>query len=228
MIEHPNLKIIADDLGLHKSVNDGIIFLLKEGKISGASLMANGEAFEDAVKKCLEVELPNIGIHLNLVEQKSVVSDEQMSKNHRIFFLKYLLGLVKKDHIQREFEAQFKKIIQAGIRPLFIIVNQPVNLSGGKFFRKLQLLFLNLLSLVAKKKIKRAGLDCNDFFVGFINAGNMSGSDIKYAEDLAKKYPDKIVELGCHPGYENEELRQKYRHWGDYNWQEELEILKNG
>jgi len=257
MIEHPNLKIIADDLGLHKSVNDGIIFLLKEGKISGASLMANGEAFEDAVKKCLEVELPNIGIHLNLVEQKSVVSDEQMSKNHRIFFLKYLLGLVKKDHIQREFEAQFKKIIQAGIRPLFIngnqhlhllpgimnmciklaieynvsyirIVNEPVNLSGGKFFRKLQLLFLNLLSLVAKKKIKRAGLDCNDFFVGFINAGNMSGSDIKYAEDLAKKYPDKIVELGCHPGYENEELRQKYRHWGDYNWQEELEILKNG
>ena len=45
---------------------------------------------------------------------------------------------------------------------------------------------------------------------------------------LAEKYPDKIVELGCHPGYENEELRQKYRHWGDYNWQEELEILKNG
>src|SRR3989338_8844585 len=178
MIEHPNLKIIADDLGLHKSVNDGIIFLLKEGKISGASLMANGEAFEDAVKKCLEVELPNIGIHLNLVEQKSVVSDEQLYKNHRIFFLKYLLGLVKKDHIQREFEAQFKKIIQAGIRPLFIngnqhlhllpgimnmciklaieynvsyirIVNEPVNLSGGKLTGSLTILIYETLYSMA-------------------------------------------------------------------------------
>ena len=254
MIEQSNLKIIADDLGLHKFVNDGIIFLLKEKKISGASLMANGEAFDDAIKQIIDNELKNIGVHLNPVEQRSVVSGKLMSKNHRIFFLKYVLGLVKKDHILQEFEAQVKKIIQAGIRPLFIngnqhlhllpgvmniciklaieynipyirIVNEPINLSGGKFFRKLQLLFLNLLSLVAKKKIKKAGLDCDDFFIGFINAGNMSDDDVKYAEDIAKKHPDKIVELGCHPGHENEELKQKYKHWGNYNWQNELAIL---
>ena len=256
MIEHPNLKIIADDLGLHESVNDGIIFLLKEKKISGASLMANGEAFDDATKQIIDAGLKNIGVHLNSVEQRSVVSGELMSKNHRIFFLKYILGLVKKDHIRQEFEAQVKKIIQTGIKPSFIngnqhlhllpgimniciklaaeydipyirVVNESASLSGGKLFRKLQLLFLNFLSSAVKKKIKKAGLDCNDFFVGFINAGNMNDDDIKHAEALAKKYPDKVVELGCHPGYENEKLRQKYRHWGDYNWQKELELLTN-
>ena len=46
-----NLRIIADDLGLHPSVNDGIIFLLKNKYISGASIMANGQAFDDAVSK---------------------------------------------------------------------------------------------------------------------------------------------------------------------------------
>ena len=254
MTGHPNLKIIADDLGLHKSVNDGIIFLLREGKIDGASLMANGEAFDDAAKQILDVGLKSIGVHLNLVEQRSVVSGGLMHKNHRLFFLKYILRLVNKDYIWRELEAQVRKIIQAGIKPSFIngnqhlhllpgimdmciklatkydipyirIVSEPVNLSGGKFFRKLQLLFLNFLSAAAKKKIRRAGLQCNDFFVGFINAGNMRDSGIKYAENLAQKYPDKIVELGCHPGYESEDLKIKFKHWGDYNWQSELVIL---
>jgi len=250
-----NLHIIADDLGLHESVNDGIVFLLKENKVGGVSLMANGEAFDDAAKQILDTELKNVGVHLNLVEQRSVVSGKLMSKNHRIFFLKYILRLIKKDYIRQEFETQIKKVIIAGVKPVFInsnqhlhllpgvmnmfiklaieynipyirVVNEPFNLSGDKLFRKLQLLFLNFLSAMAKKKIRRASLKCNDYFVGFINAGNLSEKDINKAKKLAKKYPNKIIELGCHPGYENEELKQKYKHWGDYNWQKEFEILR--
>ncbi|OGN00517.1 MAG: hypothetical protein A2651_00455 [Candidatus Yanofskybacteria bacterium RIFCSPHIGHO2_01_FULL_42_12] len=255
MIEPPNLKIIADDLGLHESVNDGIIFLLKENKISGASLMANGEAFDDAVQQILDARLENIGAHLNLVEQRSIVSGGLMYKNHRVFFLKYILGLVKKDHIRQELEAQIKKVIQAGIKPTFIngnqhlhllpgimniciklaieynipyirVVNEPFNLSGGKLFRKLQLLFLNFLSTAAKNKIRRAGLQCNDYFVGFVNAGKLGKKDIDKAKKLAEEHSDKIVELGCHPGHRNEDIKMRYRHWGDYNWQKELSLLK--
>ncbi|OGM96160.1 MAG: hypothetical protein A3B86_02585 [Candidatus Yanofskybacteria bacterium RIFCSPHIGHO2_02_FULL_38_22b] len=251
------LKIIADDLGLHKSVNDGIIFLLKEGKIDGASLMPNGEAFEDAVRQYSEAKIPSekIGIHLNLVEQKSVFSGRLMPKNHKILFIKYILGLVKKDYIQKEFEAQFKKVIQAGIKPFFIngnqhlhllpgimditiklakeygikyirIVNEPVSLRKCKLFRQFQLMFLNFLSKLAENKIKKAGLKCNDYFIGFINAGNLREADIKQACELAKIHPDKIVELGSHPGYEDESLRRQYKHWGNYNWQKELDLLK--
>ncbi len=260
----PNLKIVADDLGLHKSVNDGIIFLLKENKISGASLMANGEAFKDAAKQILDARLTNIGIHLNLVEQKSIVSEKSMFKNHRIFFLKYVLGLIKKDHIWQELEAQVKKVIQTGIKPSFINGNQHLHLLPGvmniviklakeyqipyirivneivfiprsyykydtlffKFFRFGQLLFLNFLSSMAKKKIRKAGLRCNDYFVGFVDAGNLSEKNMQKARELSQKYPDKIIELGCHPGYEDEELKRKYKHWGRYHWQGELEVLR--
>src|SRR3989344_2486515 len=245
------LKIIADDFGLHKSVNDGIIFLLKESKINGASLMANGEAFEDAVEQYINAGLSNIGVHLNLVEQVSVISGKPLSKNHRIFFVKYILGLIAKDVVREELKAQIEKVIRTGIKPFFLngnqhlhllpgimdividlakkhnisyirVVNEPVNLFGGKLFRKLQLLFLNFLSAKAKKKIQKAGLQCNDFFVGFINAGSLSESDIKFAEKLANEYPNKIIELGCHPGYETAEFKNKYSHWGNYNWQDEF------
>ena len=250
------LFIVADDLGLHKSINDGIIFLLKEGKIDGASLMANGDEFEDAVKQCLENKLLNIGVHLNLVEQQSVLSGERMLKNHRIFFIKYIMGLINKEYIRKELRAQVEKVIQAGVKPIFLngnqhlhllpgimdvtvklaeeyqipyirIVNEPISLNGGKLFRKMQLVFLNFLSQSAKRKIKKAGLQSNDYFVGFIDAGVMSDKTIQKAKTLADKYPDKIVELGCHPGYESDDFRIKFKHWVNYNWQKELNLLRS-
>ena len=248
------LRIVADDLGLYKSVNDGIIFLLKNGKINGASLMANSEAFDDAVARCLEVQSPNIGAHLVLVEEKSL-SGMTLPKNHKIFFIKYILRLIKLSDIDKELKAQIDKITQTGIKPQFVnshqhlhllpgitdiviklaienqipyvrIVNEPVNLSGSKLFRKVQLLFLNFLSGLAKKKITRAGLQCNDFFVGFVSAGNLNSNDVELAKNLTEKYPDKIIELGCHPGHENEELKEKYKNWGNYNWEKELNLFK--
>ena len=60
-----------------------------------------------------------------------------------------------------------------------------------------------------------------------MNAGNLSQDDLVLAKNLQNKYPDKIIELGFHPGYKNENLRSKYRHWGGYNWQKELEMLKS-
>ena len=150
--------------------------------------------------------------------------------------------------------AQLNKCIQAGIKPSFInshqhlhllpgiteivvklakerqiphirIVNEPLSVSGGKLLRKLQLLFLNFLSAIAKRKVRKAGLVCNDFFVGFVNAGDLSRKDIELAKELSSKYPNKIIELGCHPGFENDELRKKYKNWGNYNWEEELTLL---
>lgn len=258
------LKIIADDLGLAKSVNDGIIFLLKENKIHGASLMANGEAFEDAVAQLKNANNANTGIHFVLVEEKSI-SGIELPKSYKIFFINYLLGLIKLTEIEKELQAQLNKVIDVGIKPKFInshqhlhllpaitdiviklakerqipyvrTVNEIVftsrsyckyNVVFSKFFRFLQLIFLRFLSGVAKRKLKNAGLKSNNFFIGFVNAGNVREGDIKFTRELAKKYPNKIVELGCHPGYEDENLRRQYKHWGKYNWQKELNLLKH-
>lgn len=247
-----DIFIIADDLGLAPVINEGIFFAFKNGLINGASLIANGEAFDDAVRQCLEVQFSNIGAHLVLVEERPI-TQIKLPKNHRMFFIKYVLGLIKKDEIEKELEAQIHKILRSGVKPQFInshqhlhllprimditiflakkhgisyirIVKEPLSSKGG-LFRKAQLIFLNFLSWMAKKKINRAGLRCNDFFVGFMNAGNLGIGDLILAKKLQNKYPDKVIELGCHPGFENPELVDKYKHWGGYHWRREIEVL---
>lgn len=244
------LKIIADDLGLHEKVNEGIVSLLKNEKISGASLMANGEAFTDALVKIKDFK-EKIGIHFVLVDEKSILTGNRLIKNYKHFFVNYHLGLIGLDFIRKELEAQIQKIEEVGIRPVFINSHQHLHLlpaitdiiikiakdhgisyvrivsesnKHGHWFRRILLVVLNLFSNLARKKIIKAGLQCNDVFVGFLNAGRLSQKDIDLAYKLSGE--GKIVELGCHPGYENEELREKFKHWR-YHWQKELELLKN-
>ncbi len=247
-----NILIIADDLGLDPAVNGGIFFAFKNGLIGGASLMANGEAFDDAVRGLKDLPSVNIGIHLVLVEEKPL-TQIRLPKNHEVFFIRYILGLINLKDVRKEIEAQIDKCLAAGIKPAFInshqhlhllpgimkivmelakkhkiyqirIVNEPLRGRGGSF-RKIQSIFLKFLSFLAKKQIKKAGLKYNDFFVGFINAGNLGKDDVFLAEKLQNKYPDKIVELGCHPGFESPELINKHKHWGIYHWKQELGIL---
>lgn len=256
--------IVADDLGLNDAINGGVFFAFKNELIDGASLMANGEAFDDAMQRLKDVPNASIGIHLVLVEEKPVsdiseipslvTKDDFLHKNHKIFFIRYILGLINKKEIYLEMKAQINKCIQVGIKPVFInshqhlhllpnimdmtiklakefdipyirVVVEPISLGKGKLFRQAQLLFLNFLSWLAKKKIKKAGLQHNDFFMGFIDAGNLNIKSLKLAEKLQKTYPEKIIELGCHPGFENQKLVEKYKHW-HYHWEKEIEVLK--
>lgn len=151
-------------------------------------------------------------------------------------------------------KAQIDKCLAAGVRPAFInshqhlhllpgitnivislakeygisyirIVNEPLE-AKGSLFRHAQLCFLRFLSGTAKERIIRSGLRCNDFFIGFLNAGNLSKSDIGLALKINNNYPDKTIELGCHPGFEDENLKIKYKHWGAYNWQKEIKMLQ--
>jgi len=249
-----NLKIISDDLGLYSSVNDGIIFALKNKLITGASIMANGEAFNDALEKLRTVNEPNIGIHFVLVEEEPFVA-KRLEENHQVFFIKYILGLIDLDDIEKELQAQLNKVIQSGIKISFInshqhlhllpritdiiiklakdnnieyirTVTEPFNLKRG-LFRALESLFLTLLSNLAKNKINKMGIGTNDFFFGFLSAGSLEKEDVDLVKDYYSKNKDKIIELGCHLGYENDEMKEKYKHWGSYNWQSELKVLEN-
>ncbi|HEY4509071.1 MAG TPA: ChbG/HpnK family deacetylase [Candidatus Paceibacterota bacterium] len=248
-----NLFIVADDLGLHPSLNDGIVFLLKNGNISGVSLMPNGEAFQDAIEKLKTLENPLIGVHFVLVEEKATAL-ERLWKNHKTFFLKYIFGLVKLTDVEKELRVQMEVCKRAGVKISFInshqhlhllpkimdivvnlakennidyirTVSEPFTMKGG-LFRGLESLFLSFLSAKARRKIKKAGLKTNDIFIGFLGASNLQKQDIDLANSLAEKYPEKNVELGCHPGFENPNLIEKYKQWGRYNWQNELELLK--
>ena len=61
------LLITADDFGSGRGRNAGIVAAFQNGIVTGASLLATGSAFAEAVALARACALP-VGVHLNLAE----------------------------------------------------------------------------------------------------------------------------------------------------------------
>ena len=62
------LFINADDYGLSRGINNGILECAKYGIVNGISIVPNGYAFNDGIKKIPSKKIKKISIHVNLVE----------------------------------------------------------------------------------------------------------------------------------------------------------------
>src|SRR5208282_4554305 len=65
--------IVADDMGKSASVNQAIAEAHDKGILTAASIMAGGEAFDDAVQTALDRSRLSIGLHLTLCDGKAVL-----------------------------------------------------------------------------------------------------------------------------------------------------------
>ena len=117
----------ADDFGMTRGVNEGIVRAHREGVLTSATLMANGLAFEDAAKKALENPTLGVGCHLVLVGGKPVAppgkvkslidSQGNLPDSLAAFVARVSTGMIKTDEIECELKAQIQKIGSAGIVP---------------------------------------------------------------------------------------------------------------
>src|SRR5690554_5744864 len=78
-----NIIINADDLGLSKSVNEEIEDFIKKGLITSTTMMANGEALEDAIRIAKHYNGISFGVHLCLDEFKCLTKSDVL-KNHGV------------------------------------------------------------------------------------------------------------------------------------------------
>ena len=117
----------ADDFGLTRGVNEGIIRAHREGILTSATLMANGAAFEDAAERARATPSLGVGCHLVLVGGKPVAPPEKISslvdaegrlpRTLSNLVTRLSLGLIRQTHIERELAAQVEKVRAAGIEP---------------------------------------------------------------------------------------------------------------
>jgi chitin disaccharide deacetylase len=113
------LIINADDFGLSPGANKAIIRAWREGVLTSASLMVNGNAFTEAVSLAEENPGLQIGLHLTLVQGRSALShggfpsiadregnfsNDPVHAGMRYFFLKSL-----RKQLRREIEGQIVK-----------------------------------------------------------------------------------------------------------------------
>ena len=114
--------INADDFGLSESATNAITEAFKKGLISDTTMLANGEAFDAAVKSATENGFDkNVGIHFNLTAGKPLTDGiknfpafcENGIFHHRINRLKPL-SKAEKQAVYDELSEQASKMRNAG------------------------------------------------------------------------------------------------------------------
>ncbi len=112
----------ADDFGLSRDLNRAVYEGYQCGLLKSASLTANGEAFEEAVKSIIPA-CPDlgVGIHLNVIEGKSLCTDiEALTDSNGNFNNSYVQLLLKAynpkekeflPQLEREFRRQIETIL---------------------------------------------------------------------------------------------------------------------
>ena len=90
------IYINADDFGLSKGINKGIIDCINKGCLNSVSIIPNGKCTLEGIKKLNLQKLKKISIHLNLNEFAPISNIKKVKKitsNNKLFIspLKLLL-----------------------------------------------------------------------------------------------------------------------------------------
>jgi Uncharacterized protein conserved in bacteria len=121
------LIINADDFGMSSEFNQAICYLMTQGIVSSTSLMANGNAYEDAIHDIRRLDLKNIGVHLTLtcdgfenddkITYSSVTHANSLEDKDGILYCSYSDFAVNAtdEDIINEIYSQIMKIKNAGI-----------------------------------------------------------------------------------------------------------------
>ena len=120
------LIVNADDFGLTPGVNRGVVRAFQDGIVTSASLLVTGSAFDDAVALARQNPELDVGLHLTLVEEQSILGREVLptliDENGRLpqtsgeFLRRALLTRISWDEVEREIAAQIARFQNTGLR----------------------------------------------------------------------------------------------------------------
>ena len=120
------LIVNADDFGFTLGINAGIVRAFKAGIVTSATIMANGEAFEDAVSLARANPGLGVGCHLALVGGRPVAAPSEIpslvDRNGALpatltkLVIKIARGCALAEEIACEFRAQVQRAVSSGIQ----------------------------------------------------------------------------------------------------------------
>jgi predicted glycoside hydrolase/deacetylase ChbG (UPF0249 family) len=108
------LIVTADDVGLHRGMTEGAIRAHREGIVTACSVVASGADFDDAVARLRDVPSLEVGVHLALVEERSLTG-LRMPKKYTSFVPLYVLRAISIAAIERELRAQIERVLASGL-----------------------------------------------------------------------------------------------------------------
>ena len=247
------LIVNADDFGFTRGVNAGIVEAFERGILRSATLMANGPAFDDAVRLARQTPGLDVGCHLVLIGGRPLAQPGEYFPHSAVELAARLFGRYSVDWIEREFAAQIEKIASAGIHPTHLDTHKHTHLAppvleamlrvakrfGIRWIRRPFDLPLTAASNGASWKTKFAAAAVRPLGTRFerkLRAAGLDASDAfagfqmtgrfrgAQLAALVRALPDGLTEFMCHPGHCDAELRASPTRLTDSR-QEELEAL---
>lgn len=138
-----NLIVNADDLGWTAGVNRGIAEAHRNGIVTSASLLANGEAFAEAVELVRASRGLSVGVHLNLSDGppsappdavRSLLNDAgEFEGGPDSLLLKIATRGLSMREVEIEWDAQISCLSKAGLEPTHLDGHKHVHMLPGLF-----------------------------------------------------------------------------------------------
>lgn len=138
-----NLIVNADDLGWTEGVNRGIAEAHRNGIVTSSSLLANGAAFASGVEMARTTPALGVGVHLNLSDGEPVAEREtvkslvnehgQLEGRPESLLLRLARRGVALNEVEREWDAQIRKVRDCGISPTHLDGHRHVQMLPGLF-----------------------------------------------------------------------------------------------
>jgi predicted glycoside hydrolase/deacetylase ChbG (UPF0249 family) len=228
------LIINADDFGFTPDVNRGILEAHRNGILTATTLMANGAAFEDAVRLAKETPSLDVGCHLVLIGGWSLLPPYNALPASVPQLLCALAA--RRIRVYDELAAQVRKILDTGLDPSHLDTHKHTHLAPpvldavARIAREFDIRWVRRpfdFPITAQGDavpwVKRAasrglgalrgrfhrvlsahGCRTTDHFAGFQITGRFRTPELL---QLIRELPEGLTEFMCHPGYCGADLR---------------------
>ncbi len=216
------LIINADDFGFTRDVNAGIVHAHREGVLTSTTLMANGGAFDDAVRLAHETPSLDVGCHLVLIQGRALTTGQAFPETPRDVLMGMLRGGFD---VSAEFRAQIQKLIDAGVQVTHLDSHKHTHIMPSVFRTVVRLAqefqipyvrlpfdrtapYLGRLCSVLDPRYRKFAMRRNvrmtDHFLGYRLTGTLNEETLQTALSGLQKG---TTEFMCHPGFLDSELQ---------------------
>jgi predicted glycoside hydrolase/deacetylase ChbG (UPF0249 family) len=202
------LIVNADDLGFTQGVNLGILEAHRRGILTSTTLMANGAAFEHAVRLAADHPTLDVGCHLTLIGGASLLPPFSRLPSTVPELLKTLVA--GRLCIYEELAAQVRKILEAGIVPTHLDSHKHTHAlpqvleAVARVSEEFRIpwvrrpLDVPLLKAWHRRVLERHHCRTTDHFEGRGMTGRFGTEELV---GMIRRLPVGTTEFMCHPGY---------------------------
>lgn len=217
------MKLImkADDFGSTKGVTDGIAETIKNGITRDTSFLTNSKHFDYAVEVANKIGLKELGLHLTLTYGEPLLGKDKVpsitQENGKFYRNPQAIpDDFDPKEVEKEFRAQLAQFRKSGLTLTHIDSHHHVHALIGEEVVEIVMQIAKEEGVPVRRQndshipvMKKYGVKSSDYLERNFG-GNDEQSTIEHLISILDKYKDKdcILEVMCHPGIVDEELKE--------------------